>query len=86
MARIPKFVKELTDEEKILVQIRDDAFDGDWEAMRGAMLHRLSEQPYILKLADRIKRDLVVIEKLRSWERKKQGRNIARYLPGGEWL
>jgi len=73
---------ELTPEDKILVIIREELYDGKWEEMLEDLKARLAGRPYVLKLAGRIEDDIARIARLKSIEEEK-GINLADFIEGG---
>lgn len=59
---------DLTPEDKILVIIRDELYDGRWVAMLEDLEARLAGRPYVIKLASRIEDDIARISRLRELE------------------
>jgi len=59
-------VKEkLTEEEQMLVELRDGIYGGSWKAMVADLKDRLEQRPYVYKLFQRIRTDLDRIKSLR---------------------
>lgn len=71
----------LSQEEKMLLILRDELYEGSWEKMRRDLEDRLNGRPYIFKLVHRIEEDLTRIEKLQSYELK-HDINLATFLEG----
>jgi hypothetical protein len=67
-----RFVERLSEEERMLVLLQGQLYDGDWDAMLADLESRLEGRPYIFKLANRIRDDVARIEKLRDFEQKHQ--------------
>jgi chromosomal replication initiation ATPase DnaA len=65
---VSDFVSSLTDEQKMLVVLKRQLYDGDWETMLDDLKNRLAGKPYIFKLANRIQDDIARIEVLRKFE------------------
>lgn len=61
-------VSRLTAEEWLLVELRDELYDGQWEEMRIDLESRLRGEPYIFKLVNRIQDDLERMNRLRELE------------------
>ena len=61
-------VATLTPEEWLLVKLRDELYDGQWEEMQADLESRLRGEPYIFKLVNRIQDDLKRMSRLRSLE------------------
>jgi len=70
---------ELAPEEKVLVIIRDELYDGNWDEMLEDLKARLAGRPYVIKLASRIEDDIARIARLRAIEQE-QGINLADYI------
>jgi hypothetical protein len=67
-----RFVERLSEEERMLVLLQGQLYEGDWGAMLGDLENRLEGRPYIFKLANRIRDDVARIQKLRDFEQKHQ--------------
>lgn len=74
-----KFVAGLTADERMLITMRDELYDGSWEQMLKDLKDRLKGKPYIFKLVNRIQDDMQRIDKLSEYE-KKHKVNLASYL------
>jgi len=59
-----------TQEERMLVVLKHELYDGDWDEMEADLRSRLEDRPYIFKLANRIGDDLRRIAGLREFERR----------------
>jgi len=55
---------ELEPQDRMLILLRDELYEGRWDLMRQDLLDRLNGRPYIFKLANRIQDDLERIERL----------------------
>ncbi len=73
-------VATLTPEEWLLVRLRDELYDGQWEEMQTDLENRLNGEPYIFKLVNRIQDDLARMTRLRKLEADLKV-NLADYLP-----
>jgi hypothetical protein len=78
-AEIQAFAASLSPEEKVLIDVRDELYGGDWVEMVADLQARLEGKPYIFKLATRIEEDLLRIEKLKAFE-EKQHINLRDYV------
>ena len=68
----------------MLILLKNELYEGSWEAMREDLSNRLDGKPYIFKLANRIKDDMDRIEQLQNYEVEHQV-DLADYLnPPGE--
>ena len=74
-----KFLAGLSPDEKTLLTLRDELYNGSWEQMLGDLRDRLKGKPYIFKLVNRIQDDIARIEKLSEYE-KKHKINLAEFL------
>ncbi len=74
-----KYCAALSADERTLLVLRDELYDGSWEQMEGDLKDRLKGKPYIFKLVNRIQEDLARLEKLRDYE-KKHKVNLADHL------
>jgi hypothetical protein len=74
-----KYVAGLSTDERTLVTLRDELYNGSWEQMLGDLRDRLQGKPYIFKLVNRIQEDIARIEKLQEYE-KKHKVNLADFL------
>ena len=76
---IEAFLEGLTDEDKMLLRLRQELYEGRWDAMLADLNDRLRGRPYIFRLASRIQDDLARVERLSRFEREK-GVNLATKL------
>jgi hypothetical protein len=67
---VEQFVKGMTGEQRMLVVLKRELYDGSWDEMVADLRARLEGRPYIFKLAHRIADDLDRIEVLRRFERQ----------------
>ena len=74
-----KFCAQLSGDERMLVSLGDELYEGSWDQMLKDLKDRLEGKPYIFKLVNRISADIQRIEKLREYE-KKHRINLADYL------
>ena len=71
-AAVGEFVAQLTQEERMLLQLKTELYDGSWKAMQQDLSNRLEGKPYIFKLANRIRDDISRIESLQNFEKMHQ--------------
>ncbi len=64
-----RFMDRLSEEQKLLLVLKRELYDGDWRPMIQDLNNRLQGKPYMLKLAARIEDDLQRIEQMRQLER-----------------
>jgi len=65
---VSDFVNGLSDEQRMLVVLKVQLYDGTWETMLDDLRNRLADKPYIFKLASRIKDDIERIEQMQKFE------------------
>ena len=68
--KVRRFVRKLTSEERMLVVLKTELYEGSWDEMVADLKARLEGRPYIFKLAHRITDDLERIQKLREFEQQ----------------
>ena len=66
--QVQRFVDALTTEERMLIVLKAELYEGSWDEMVADLKARLEGRPYIFKLAHRIADDLERIERLREFE------------------
>ena len=66
--KVRRFVESMTNEERMLVVLVGELYDGSWDEMTADLSARLEGRPYIFKLAHRITDDLDRIARLREFE------------------
>jgi hypothetical protein len=76
---IDAFVGGLTDEDQMLLRLREELYESRWEDMLVDLNDRLRGRPYIFRLASRIQDDLARVRRLSRFEREK-GVNLAKLL------
>ena len=76
---VRRFVESMTNEERMLVVLRHELYEGSWDEMEKDLRARLEGRPYIFKLAHRIADDLERIQRLREFERS-CGVNLTDYV------
>lgn len=64
------FARALPPDERMLIRIRDELYEGSWDTMRRDLENRLAGKPYIFKLVSRIEHDLEAVLLLAEFERK----------------
>ena len=65
---VEAYVERLSPEERLLVVLKRELYEGSWDDMVADLRARLDGRPYIFKLASRITEDLERIERLRRFE------------------
>ena len=63
-----RFIQRATREQRMLVVLKRELYDGSWDEMEADLRARLEGKPYIFKLANRISDDLDRIAALRTFE------------------
>ena len=74
-----RFAEGMTSEERMLVILKRELYEGKWQEMVADLKARLEGRPYIFKLAHRIADDLQRIERLRKFE-KSNGVDLTDYV------
>lgn len=64
------FLEGLTKEDRLLVAIRDELYEGSWDEVLADLEARKTRKPFVVKLATRIEEDMTRVEKLRAFERE----------------
>jgi hypothetical protein len=77
---VQRFVDSLTREERMLIVLKRELYDGRWDDMVNDLQARLAGGPYIFKLASRIEDDLERIDRLRGFE-KAHDRDLSELFP-----
>lgn len=67
---VREFVDSLSDEQKMLVALKAQLYDGSWIVMLDDLRNRLNGKPYIFKLASRIQDDIERIERMAEFEKE----------------
>lgn len=67
---VRRFIERLTSEEQMLVILKQELYEGNWEEMVADLHSRLVGRPHIFKLANRIEDDLERIQRLWAFEKK----------------
>lgn len=65
---VVRFIEGMTGEERMLVVLRHELYEDNWEDMIADLTARLDGRPYIFKLVHRIEDDLRRMERLREFE------------------
>ena len=75
--RSPEDQPVLTDEQRMLVDLRDVLYEGNWEDFRNDLEARRASRPHVFdvvppspRLQEAIARHLLVIDGLERWERQ----------------
>ena len=77
--KVRRFVETLSSEERLLVVLKRELYEGSWDEMAVDLKARLEGRPYIFKLAHRIADDLERIERLRAFEQG-SGVDLSEYV------
>jgi len=65
---VSDFVKGLSEEQRMLIVLKSQLYDGQWEPMLDDLRNRLTGKPYIFKLANRIQDDIERVEQMQEFE------------------
>ena len=63
-----RFADGMTREERMLVVLKRELYEGSWHEMETDLRARLDGKPFIFKLVHRIEDDLARIDRLRAFE------------------
>ena len=66
------FIDAMPSEERLLVVLKKELYDGSWDEMLADLEARLNNKPYIFKLANRISDDIDRINRLEEFERENE--------------
>lgn len=66
------FINSLSNEQKMLIVLKKQLYEGSWEPMLDDLRNRLEGKPYIFKLANRIQDDIERIEQMMMFEKEHQ--------------
>lgn len=66
--QVRRFVDGMTREERILVVLKRELYEGSWQEMAADLRARRDGGPFIFKLVHRIEDDLARIDRLRAFE------------------
>jgi hypothetical protein len=77
--KVRRFVDGLTNEERMLVVLKRELYEGSWDEMLADLTARMEGRPYLFKLAQRISDDLERIERLRAFEQE-TGVDLGEYV------
>jgi hypothetical protein len=69
---VRQFLERLTREERLLIVLKRELYEGRWQDMIADLTARLEGRPYIFKLVNRIEEDLQRIARLQEFERLHQ--------------
>jgi hypothetical protein len=75
------FADGLTKEERLLIAIRDELYEGSWDDLVADLEARKNRKPHVFKLAARLDEDLERVAKLRAFERE-HGLDLKTLLEG----
>ena len=78
-APLRPFVEQLTAEQQLLLVLKRDLYDRQWQPMVTDLMNRLEGRPYVLALAHRIEDDLRRIEQMHDLEQQ-YGVDLSDYL------
>ncbi|MEX2672323.1 MAG: hypothetical protein WD294_09470 [Phycisphaeraceae bacterium] len=67
-----RFMDRVTAEQTLLLVLKRDLYEGQWEPMVADLEHRLQGKPHVLRLAERIEDDLERITQMASLEQQYQ--------------
>lgn len=62
------FLSRMEPYERVLIDVKDQLYEGSWDRILGDLRSRLDGKPYIFKLSQTIARDIVAVERMKSYE------------------
>jgi len=71
-----EFLRRMEPYERVLLDLKENLYEGSWERILADLRSRLKGDPYIYKLGQTITRDIAAIERLRAYELR-NGVNLA---------
>lgn len=63
-----EFIARLEPYERVLLDLRDQLYEGSWERILEDLRARLDNKPYLYKLSQTIARDVAAIERMKAYE------------------
>lgn len=66
------FVARLQPYERVLIDLKEQLYEGSWERILQDLRARQEGKPYIFKLSKAILRDIDAIERLKAYEERKR--------------
>ena len=76
-----EYVKRLEPYERVLIELRDQLYEGSWDRVLQDLRARQCGEPFVYKLSQTIARDIEAIERLQHYEQEHQ-LDLARLLKG----
>ena len=64
------FIKSLEGFERVLIQLKEQLYEGSWDRVLEDLKSRLNNKPYIFKLSQFIARDVAAIERMKAYEQR----------------
>lgn len=64
-----RYVESLSSNERMLITIRDELYEGNWDLMLSDLQQRLEGKMYIFRLVNKIEQDIEGIKKLQLYEK-----------------
>jgi hypothetical protein len=65
---VEEFIARLEPYERVLLDLKDQLYEGSWERILGDLRARLDGKPYLFKLSQTIARDVAAIERMKAYE------------------
>lgn len=66
------FLQRLESYERVLIDLKDQLYEGSWQRIAEDLKSRLDGKPYIYKLSQTISRDLAAIQRMKAFEIRHQ--------------
>lgn len=80
---VQEFVARLEPYERVLIDLKEQLYEGSWERILGDLRARLEGKPYIFKLSKTIARDIAAIERMKAYELRQQV-NLSEWVHRGQ--
>ena len=69
---VQEFVARLEPYERVLIELKEQLYEGSWERILGDLRARLEGRPHIFRLSQTIARDIAAIERMKAYELRQQ--------------
>lgn len=65
---VEEFIARLEPYERVLLDLKEQLYEGSWERILEDLRARMEGKPYIFKLSKTIARDVAAIERMKAYE------------------
>jgi hypothetical protein len=66
------FIGRLEPYERVLIDLKEQLYEGSWEQILEDLKARLENKPYLYKLSTAIARDMAAIERMKAYEMRQR--------------